>query len=220
MIDPMENEEWRTITEASDYAVSGTGKVMRVRGDWQGKYAGLILKPSVGRGGYRWHVLSSPKGKITRKVHRLVCAAFNGPCPPDKTLCAHRNGDTSINTPANLYWGTALENSADRERHGTVARGENSGAARHPEKIPCGDDHWSRKNPERVLRGDDHPSRRHPERVPLGSARNNSKVTEDIARAIRAEPKVHGSGKRLALKYGVTMGLITSIRNGRSWRHA
>lgn len=45
----------------------------------------------------------------TKKVHRLVCEAFNGP-PVGKQVCMHLDEDSSNNTPDNLRWGTQKEN--------------------------------------------------------------------------------------------------------------
>lgn len=61
-------------------------------------------------------------------VHRLVCAAFHGP-PPPGTQTRHLDGDKRNNTPSNLTWGSALDNSADRARHGRVPAGERHHAA-------------------------------------------------------------------------------------------
>lgn len=55
-------------------------------------------------------------------VSRLVCEAFNGPCPIGKE-CAHGNGVRDDNRPDNLRWATRKENIADQEKHGTRAWG-------------------------------------------------------------------------------------------------
>lgn len=57
-------------------------------------------------------------------VQRLVCDAFNGPAPTPKHHAAHRDGNKKNNHYRNLYWATAAENIADRERHGTTSRGK------------------------------------------------------------------------------------------------
>lgn len=54
-----------------------------------------------------------------RRVHRLVCEAFNGAAPDGKTLALHRNGDVSDNRPENLYWGDHSDNRKDSVLHGT-----------------------------------------------------------------------------------------------------
>jgi hypothetical protein len=55
-------------------------------------------------------------------VHQLVLETFIGPCPSGME-CRHLNGDKTDNRLVNLCWGTRLENSADKVRHGTLARG-------------------------------------------------------------------------------------------------
>ncbi|MBU0792303.1 MAG: NUMOD4 motif-containing HNH endonuclease [Gammaproteobacteria bacterium] len=213
------HEEWRVIADATNYAISNLGRVKRIKADWQGKYLGKVLAGSRHRGGYIAYVLCTPKGKLTKKAHRLVCEAFNGPPPADKPCCAHRDGNPANNTPDNVYWATYTENASDRERHGRTARGENSGARLHPEKWVKGDDHWTRRNPERVSRGENHYAKLSPERVPRGQLRPQSKLKEDQVLEIINAPRVHGSGRVLAEKFGVSMGLISAIRSGRAWNH-
>lgn len=55
------------------------------------------------------------------RVHRLVLAAFVGPCPEGHEG-AHGDGDTSNNRLSNLTWKTPAANSADRVRHGRQTR--------------------------------------------------------------------------------------------------
>lgn len=214
----MEERVWKTIADAPAYEVSDRGEVRRAVADWQGKYKGRLLKPSMNRG-YASFVLCTDAGKITRKAHRLVCEAFNGSCPPGKDVCAHRDGDKTRNVPENVYWATAQENTDDREAHGRTARGETSGAALHPEKWARGDDHWTRRHPERVTRGDSHYRRARPEAVPRGEQANNAKLSEEDALAILHAPTGHGTGKALAERYNISMGLVTAIRKRRAWAH-
>lgn len=54
-------------------------------------------------------------------VHRLVMAAFVGPCPEGMEVC-HNNGDAADNRVENLRYGTRADNAADCVLHG-----------RHPE---------------------------------------------------------------------------------------
>lgn len=206
----MENKEiWRPISYAPAYSISSLGRVKR---------DGRILKFSSKRG-YRWHILCVDGVRLTRKVHRMVCEAFNGHPPSPEHHAAHRDGNTNNNTPENLYWATAKENMADRERHGTTARGHRSGAALHPEKWIRGDKHWTRQHPEKVARGDNHPRRLRPEIVPRGEDANCAKLTAIEAWEIRSAPHYHGVGRDLAAQFGVSMGLITAIRKGRAWAH-
>ncbi|WPZ05482.1 HNH endonuclease signature motif containing protein [Pelagerythrobacter marinus] len=63
-------------------------------------------------------------------VHRLVCEAFHGPCPPDKRHCAHWDGDPTNNNSENLRWATVKENAEDTRRHGNLRVGEDSNLSR------------------------------------------------------------------------------------------
>jgi hypothetical protein len=61
-------------------------------------------------------------------VHRLVCAAYHGPCPAGSQT-RHLNGSPTDNRPENLAWGTPRENYDDRDRHGRTCAGERHHAA-------------------------------------------------------------------------------------------
>lgn len=211
----MSREEWRSISEAPDYEVSNLGRVRRVVPDWQGKYEGRIIAHRLSRGYPRVN-LRVNGSMISRAVHRLVGTAFNGLCPPDKAHCAHRNGDRTDNRPENLYWATAKENCEDRDRHGTTYRGGHS-----PETLAkfSGENHYSRKTPERVRRGSSHWRTGKRGVGAKGEQMAEAKLSEDQVKEIFLSPRVHGSGKALAKKFGVSMGLIGHIRNGRAWRH-
>lgn len=54
-------------------------------------------------------------------VHRLVMAAFVGPCPDGMEVC-HNDGDPTNNRLENLRYGTSKDNAADQHRHGTNHR--------------------------------------------------------------------------------------------------
>lgn len=69
----------------------------------------------------------APKRKL--KIHRLVLEAFVGP-PADGQQACHHNGIKHDNRASNLRWGSALDNTADKIRHGTVPRGENTALAK------------------------------------------------------------------------------------------
>lgn len=58
------------------------------------------------------------KGKNV-KIHQLVCVAYHGPKPLDKTLVRHLDGNPLNNHPDNLAWGTPHENYLDSVKHGT-----------------------------------------------------------------------------------------------------
>lgn len=52
-------------------------------------------------------------------VHHLVLSAFVGPRPEGKE-CRHLDGNRANARLSNLEWGTQLENTQDKLRHGTV----------------------------------------------------------------------------------------------------
>ena len=205
-------EEWRDVLDAPGYKVSSLGRVMGIR-QFRGRPS--ILAPGNSRG---YLVVTFMVGGKRRsyRVQGLVCAAFNGPKPSPELMCAHRDGNKLNNTPGNLYWATAKENSADRERHGRSRRGPHK-----PESIllMSGENHWTKKAPEKIRRGKDFWRTGTRGLGALGERMGAAKLTEQQVREILAEPKVHGSGRKLAEKYGVSMGLITAIRKGRAWSY-
>lgn len=59
-------------------------------------------------------------------AHRVMCELVYGPAPSSKHEAAHscgRGTDGCVH-PLHLRWATPKENNADKERHGTVVRGE------------------------------------------------------------------------------------------------
>jgi hypothetical protein len=74
-------------------------------------------------------------GNVTDQyVHRLICSAYKGACPPGNE-CRHRDGIRSHNTPDNLSWATKTVNEADKIEHGTLNSGERNGQAKLTEEI-------------------------------------------------------------------------------------
>lgn len=69
-------------------------------------------------------------------LHRLICEAFNGPCP-DGMQCRHLDGDKTNNAASNLAWGTKAENEADKLRHGSHVNGEKNPMAVLTEVAVC-----------------------------------------------------------------------------------
>lgn len=68
----------------------------------------LCLRPRDSTG----HLAFDTKHGTTYQTHRLVAAAFLGPCP-EGLLVLHNNGDPRDNRPENLRYGTPLENQRD-----------------------------------------------------------------------------------------------------------
>ena len=115
------SEEWRDVVGHEGlYEVSDRGRVIRTD-----------TRRAVTRRGARGYVKANlrKEGIVKdRVVHRLVLAAFVGPCP-DGMECRHLNGIRDDNQLANLAWGTRKENMADKVGHGTSNRGSLNGNA-------------------------------------------------------------------------------------------
>lgn len=94
------------------YEISNMGRV-------KSHYVQRILKPGTHRAGHKHVQLSLNGFSHKRYVHRLVAEAFI-PNPEGKPDVAHNNGVPWDNRVENLRWATELENSRDRERHGTL----------------------------------------------------------------------------------------------------
>jgi len=82
-----------------------------------------VLKPVIDADGYRTVRLYGDKGVWKqRRVCRLVCAAFHGPCP-ERQECRHLDGNAVNDASDNLAWGTSKQNKADMKAHGTQPYG-------------------------------------------------------------------------------------------------
>jgi hypothetical protein len=92
--------------------------------------AGRPLKPCADKDGYLCVTLCDMPRMQTFKVHTLVCCAFTGPPPVGMDQVRHLNGQPGDNSTGNLCWGTALQNAADRKRHGRQSHGETSARAK------------------------------------------------------------------------------------------
>jgi hypothetical protein len=115
----------REICGFPGYTVDTDG-VVRSRLRWRGDPGPRIVTSYTNQKGYQFVRLHLLGVKTTRRVHQLVALAFMGP-RPDRYEVRHLNGDKTDNRAANLAYGTAADNAADRESHGTTARGERAG---------------------------------------------------------------------------------------------
>lgn len=87
------------------------------------------LRPRTVEAGYRQLCLRCDRTTFTRRICRLILETFVGPCPEGmQTL--HGDGNASNDHLYNLRWGTPTENGSDKERHGTVSRGEHRPSAK------------------------------------------------------------------------------------------
>lgn len=125
----METEIWKVIPGYPQYEASSEGRIKSYKKGRRGR----ILKPILyANGRYKINVFgesTGPRGKI-EYVHRLVCAAFNGPASEENWLCRHLDGDHQNNRPQNLRWGSSQQNHDDMTLHGTRAMGESSGVSK------------------------------------------------------------------------------------------
>ncbi len=78
---------------------------------------------STGKGHGQWE-------KFPMAIHRLVCEAWNGPCPSAGMHCCHNNGNPADNRAENLRWDTCGGNHADKVFHGTDPAGERNPRAK------------------------------------------------------------------------------------------
>lgn len=108
--------EWRPVAGYEGYyEVSSDGQVrsaMRRKGS-----KGGVLKAGTTKAGYKLVSLWRDGKGLSCNVHRLVAAAFLGPCPPGMEV-RHLDGDPTNNDVANLRYGTGSENCQDITRHG------------------------------------------------------------------------------------------------------
>lgn len=111
---------WRKIEDFPDYEVSDLGEVRSFK-----KGVLHTMRPGSNCWGYPFVFLSMPgKPRKNITVHRLVCAAFNGPRPAPGYEVAHLDGSRTNNRPDNLAWVTHKTNLHHRVEHGTVLTGE------------------------------------------------------------------------------------------------
>jgi hypothetical protein len=109
--EPSEAREiWRSVPSLPGVIASSWGRIMLVpfiHSGTQGakQYGGNPIYGQWDGDRYVWVW----RGK-TRKVARLVCEAFHGPPPPDRTVCMHLDENSRNNRPENLAWGTQKEN--------------------------------------------------------------------------------------------------------------
>jgi hypothetical protein len=112
-------ENWKPVAGYEGiYAVSDHGRIKRVRAFKNGSVGRFLRPGACDRCGHLLVCCCSRGRKRTTQVHRLVLAAFVGPCP-DGMECRHLDGNPANNRIENLCWGTRAENNADRVRHGT-----------------------------------------------------------------------------------------------------
>ena len=127
-------EHWKPVVGFEKvYSVSDLGRIRRetIR---NGSIAGRILQPRVGAYPYLTVELSD-RPRIKRDaVHRIVAAAFLGPCPVGKQV-NHRNGIKTDNRVENLEYVTGTENIRHARDILGKFRGENNHRAKFTESL-------------------------------------------------------------------------------------
>ena len=106
--EPGEEEIWKDLAEIGipRYSVSSFGRLKGVRGE--------IIHPMTDKNGYLYFSVQIKENKKTvrkwKKVHRIVCEAFWGKCPPDEQITDHIDRCRCNNYYKNLRWVSAKEN--------------------------------------------------------------------------------------------------------------
>ena len=112
------------------YEVSDQGRVRSIERTAKVKGGYRTVPPRTlslaRRGCYRMASLSRDGKQSCENVHRLVAAAFLGPCPLGM-IVLHGELGSSNDSLANLRYGTQAENMADKRRDGTERTGERHG---------------------------------------------------------------------------------------------
>ena len=123
------------------YEVSNRGRVRSLhrivkhsRDKGEDRIKARMMAIPVNRGhGYRQVTLSHDSKKKTFLVHRLVAAAFIGPCPEGEEVL-HGIAGSLNNSVENLRYGTRSENEQDKKRDGTDRRGERAHSSKLTEQ--------------------------------------------------------------------------------------
>lgn len=197
-------EEWRPVVGYEGvYSVSNLGRIRR-DSRASGTREGYIRTPLRHQRGYLQVTLSRDNHINLYRVHRLVAAAFIGPCPAGKQV-NHRNGIKTDNRPENLEYLTNLENAQHATRNGLRPTGEQHGSRTHPERLPRGDSHYARYAPERLARG-----------AQVGTAHLTAAQVLAIRAAYQAGEAIQSA---LAVQYGVGQSTVQRIVTRASWKH-
>lgn len=136
-------EQWKPVAgyegiyEVSDYGrVRSIGRTITMKNGVPRTIKGGIMHGHTNEFGYTVVPLSRSGGKRQYRAHRLVMAAFVGPCPEGMEVC-HNNGDPADNRLVNLRYGTSKDNSFDMKLHGTVYQESKTHCPwGHPLEIP------------------------------------------------------------------------------------
>lgn len=124
----MTDEIWKPIPGYGDhYEASSHGRIKSkartvIKRGVSMRYRERMLSQFGDRDGYLKVRFGVDGVKYTAQVGRLVLMAFSR-MPEEGEECRHGLGGPADNRPANLQWGTHLQNNRDRLLHGTYSRG-------------------------------------------------------------------------------------------------
>lgn len=121
------------IDDAPYYCVTDEGVVYSISTNWRGYGVRKLVQDLNSHGYPRVRLTVNGKRRVFL-VHKLVAAAFLPPRPSIKHEVRHLDGRKSNNRSSNLEWGTSKENAADRDKHGTTARGSRNGSSKLTEQ--------------------------------------------------------------------------------------
>lgn len=113
-------EEWKKIPGFPKYEASNTGQIRslwfrNIHSSFE-RDEPLILKQHSSHDGYNFVSLSINGVVKSKRVHRLVLAAFVCDCPEGMEGC-HNDGNQDNNYLSNLRWDTSKNNHADKKLH-------------------------------------------------------------------------------------------------------
>lgn len=228
----MSSEAWRPV-EGWPYEVSNMGQVRRAGSE-------STLKPSRLPNGYlRVHLYDAPRDWRVR-VHRLVLAAFVGPCPPGHES-DHINQHRDDNRVENLRWlpreRNRGRNTLGEEGVTAVLTGDDVVAIR--ERYRAGETSgvlaeeygvhmtticdairgrtWGHYRPETIVPASEtYQNRDHVDQ--RGEANGYAKITEaDAIEIIRLDGVKPRSD--IAEQFGISASHVNSIQGGERWSH-
>ena len=115
-------EKWVPIFQWEGiYEISSRGRVRSTR-------TGNFLKPALVVGYHfvllQVNVKKPGERKRSSMIHRLMLESFTKSRPSRHVYALHIDGNRTNNVLANLKWGSAKDNMADKERHGRAMHGE------------------------------------------------------------------------------------------------
>lgn len=112
-------EHWKPVPSKSGVMASSLGRIQLPCGEAKMPHGGIRQynpKPTYGTKtkaskNAKHQYMSVYSRKLgTMKIHRLVCEAFHGPAPFDRSVVIHIDENALNNKPENLRWGTQKEN--------------------------------------------------------------------------------------------------------------